>query len=95
MGRSQFGDPVTAGIEQEIRELYADEAAGMLRHAVSVAGNSETAQDAVQEAFLRFFIARTAGQRIQTQGPGCSACCATTYWIRKSPPPGTRAALKR
>ncbi len=65
MDRSQFGDPVTAGIEQEIRELYAKEAAGMLRHAVSVAGNSETAQDAVQEAFLRFFVARTGGQRIR------------------------------
>ena len=65
MDRSQFGGPLAAGIEQEIRDLHAKEAAGLLRHAASVAGNSETAQDAVQEAFLRFFIARTAGQEIR------------------------------
>jgi RNA polymerase sigma-70 factor (ECF subfamily) len=65
MDRSRSGGPVTAGIEQEIRDLYSLEAAVMLRHAVNVAGNCETAQDAVQEAFLRFFIARTAGQEIR------------------------------
>jgi RNA polymerase sigma factor (sigma-70 family) len=64
MDRSQFGPPA-AGIEQEIRDLYAREAAGMLRHAVSVAGNNETGQDAVQEAFLRLFVARSAGQDIR------------------------------
>jgi RNA polymerase sigma-70 factor (ECF subfamily) len=55
-----------AGIEREIRDLYAKEAAGMLRHGVNVAGDMETAQDAVQEAFLRFFVARTAGQTIRS-----------------------------
>src|SRR5271157_4489563 len=65
MNRSQFGGPLPAGIEREIGDLYAREAAGMLRYGLSVARNSETAQDAVQEAFLRFFIARTAGQEIR------------------------------
>jgi RNA polymerase sigma factor (sigma-70 family) len=65
MDRNQLGGPLAAGIEQEIRDLYATEAAGLLRHAASAAGNVETAQDAVQEAFLRFFIARTAGQEIR------------------------------
>jgi RNA polymerase sigma-70 factor (ECF subfamily) len=37
----------------------------MLRYAARVARNQEAAQDAVQEAFLRFFIARTAGQQIR------------------------------
>jgi RNA polymerase sigma factor (sigma-70 family) len=66
MDRNRFGGPLAAGIEQEIRDLYAQEAAGLLRHAAGVAGNRETAQDAVQEAFLRFFIARTAGQDIRS-----------------------------
>jgi RNA polymerase sigma-70 factor (ECF subfamily) len=37
----------------------------MLRYAARVVRNHEAAQDAVQEAFLRFFIARTAGQQIR------------------------------
>jgi len=65
MDRNQLGSPLAADIEQEIRDLYATEAAGLLRHAASAAGNGEAAQDAVQEAFLRFFIARTAGQEIR------------------------------
>jgi len=65
MNRSQFGGPLPAGIEREIGDLYATEAAGMLRYALSVAGNNETAQDGVQEAFLRFFVVRTAGQEIR------------------------------
>ena len=65
MDRNQLASPLAAGIEQEIRDLYATEAAGLLRHAASAAGNGEAAQDAVQEAFLRFFVARTAGQEIR------------------------------
>jgi RNA polymerase sigma-70 factor, ECF subfamily len=64
MIRSQFGGPLAAGIEREIGDLYAREAAGLLRYALSVAGDKESAQDAVQEAFLRFFVVRTAGQQI-------------------------------
>jgi RNA polymerase sigma-70 factor (ECF subfamily) len=55
---------LTAGIEQEIRSLYETHALGMLRYALTVSGNREAARDAVQEVFLRFFVARVAGQQI-------------------------------
>ena len=66
MDRSKGGASLTVGIEQEIASLYELEAPGMLRYAVKVAGNQATAQDALQEAFFRFFIARSAGQLIQS-----------------------------
>jgi RNA polymerase sigma-70 factor (ECF subfamily) len=65
MERGESLDPVPSGIEEEIRSLYETDASGMLRYALSVAGNVEAAQDAVQEVFLRFFVARTAGQQIR------------------------------
>jgi RNA polymerase sigma-70 factor (ECF subfamily) len=65
MDRNQLGGPLAAGIEQEIRDLYATEASALLRHAAALARNGDAAQDAVQEAFLRFFVARTAGQEIR------------------------------
>ncbi len=65
MDRSRFSGPLTPRVEQEVRDLYLSEAAGLLRLAVSVSGSTEAAQDAVQEAFLRFFVARTAGQDIR------------------------------
>ena len=66
MDRSNGCASLTAGIEQEIAILYELEAPGMLRYAVKIAGNRATAQDALQEAFFRFFIARSAGQTIQS-----------------------------
>jgi RNA polymerase sigma-70 factor (ECF subfamily) len=53
-------------MEQEIVRLYESEARGMLSYAASIAGNLHTAQDAVQETFIRFFIARSAGQDFQS-----------------------------
>lgn len=64
MERDHSGEPPVGGIE-EICALYETEAASLLRYAVRVAGNHAAAQDAVQEAFLRLFIARSAGQRIR------------------------------
>ena len=66
MDRSNGCASLTAGIEQEIAGLYELEAPGMLRYAAKIAGNRATAQDALQEAFFRFFIARSAGQPIQS-----------------------------
>src|SRR3954466_15742639 len=61
------GDPqLKAGIEQEIADLYEKEAGGILRYAGTLAHNDETAHDAVQEAFLRFFLCRSAGQEIRS-----------------------------
>jgi RNA polymerase sigma-70 factor (ECF subfamily) len=57
--------PLTPGIEHEIRGIYQQDAAGMLRYAMSLAGSRQAAQDAVQEAFLRFFIVRSGGQEIR------------------------------
>ena len=66
MDRYPGGPPVKAGIEQEIADLYEKEAGGILRYAGALARNQETAHDAVQEAFLRFFLCRSAGQDIRS-----------------------------
>ena len=58
--------PITAGIEQEVADLYEGEAGGMLRYAAAIAGNRDMARDAVQEAFFRFFLCRSAGQQIRS-----------------------------
>ena len=66
MERGPGSPPLTAGIEQEIVDLYERESSGILRYAGVVAGNQETAHDALQEAFFRFFLCRTAGQQIRS-----------------------------
>ena len=60
------GNPRAAGIEQEIVDLYEREAGGLLRYAGALADNRETAHDALQETFLRFFLCRSAGQQIRS-----------------------------
>jgi RNA polymerase sigma factor (sigma-70 family) len=66
MDRSPGSPPLTAGIEQEIVDLYEREAVGILRYAGAVADNRETAHDALQEAFFRYFLCRSAGQQIRS-----------------------------
>jgi RNA polymerase sigma factor (sigma-70 family) len=66
MDRSPGSPPLTAGIEREIVDLYAREAGGLLRYAGALADNPETAHDALQEAFFRFFLCRSAGQPIRS-----------------------------
>ncbi len=58
--------PPIAGIEQEIVDLYEKEAGGILRYARALADNREMAHDALQEAFFRFFLCRSAGQQIRS-----------------------------
>ncbi|HEY9141188.1 MAG TPA: sigma-70 family RNA polymerase sigma factor [Bryobacteraceae bacterium] len=60
------GSPLTTGIEQEIVDLYEREAGGILRYAGVLADNREMAHDALQEAFFRFFLCRSAGQHIRS-----------------------------
>jgi RNA polymerase sigma factor (sigma-70 family) len=64
--RSPVSQPPTAGIEQEIAEIYEREAGGILRYAHALAMDRETAHDALQEAFFRFFLCRSAGQPIRS-----------------------------
>ncbi|MCX6632806.1 MAG: RNA polymerase sigma factor [Candidatus Solibacter sp.] len=66
MDRSSGSPALTAGIEQEIVDLYEREAGCILRYAGALAGNQETAQDALQEAFFRFFLCRSADQQIRS-----------------------------
>ncbi|MGB9455693.1 MAG: sigma-70 family RNA polymerase sigma factor [Bryobacteraceae bacterium] len=60
------GSPLATGIEQEIVDLYEREAGGILRYAAVLADNREMAHDALQEAFFRFFLCRSAGQHIRS-----------------------------
>jgi RNA polymerase sigma-70 factor (ECF subfamily) len=50
-----------AAVTAELSELYLEHAASLLRYATSYAGNQETARDAVQDCFLRYFELRCAG----------------------------------
>ena len=43
--------------------LYTQHAAGLLRYASSIINDAGSAQDALQEIFLRYFVARSEGQK--------------------------------
>jgi len=66
MDRSPCSPPPTAGVEREIAELYQREASAILHYAWALAGDQGTADDALQEAFFRFFLCRSAGQAIRS-----------------------------
>jgi RNA polymerase sigma-70 factor (ECF subfamily) len=51
-------------IQAEVVELYHEHSASLLKYAVSVVRNQEEARDAVQEAYLRYFIQRRCGRQI-------------------------------
>lgn len=52
-------------IEREIAEIHRGCAAGLLRYGADLAGDRPAGQDAVQEAFLRYFTVRSEGQAIR------------------------------
>ena len=56
-------------LELEVAQAYEEYATGLLRYAMVTTRNREAAQDAVQEVFLRYFVARCRGQIIQTVKP--------------------------
>jgi hypothetical protein len=66
MDRGTISPAPGAGIEREIAELYEREAGAILRYAWGLARDQETAHDALQEAFFRFFLCRSAGQQIRS-----------------------------
>ena len=51
--------------ESEVIDLYQQNAAGLVRFAEGLVRDREMAQDALQEVFLRYFVARNSGQEIQ------------------------------
>ena len=53
-------------LQREVCILYEDHGAALLRYASSIAINPESARDAVQEAFLRYYASRSAGSVIET-----------------------------
>jgi len=66
MDRNLCGPPPTPDIEWEIVELFKREAAGICRYARGLGMDQGTADDALQEAFFRFFLCRSAGQEIRS-----------------------------
>ncbi|HEX3748532.1 MAG TPA: RNA polymerase sigma factor [Bryobacteraceae bacterium] len=66
MDCSPENPPAATEIQQEIALLYAREAAGVLRYACALARDRETAHDALQEAFFRYFLCRSAGQGVRS-----------------------------
>jgi len=57
--------PVSAEIEAEIIHLINKYAGELTRYAAAMAHERTLAQDEVQEAFFRYFIARSGGQQIR------------------------------
>src|SRR5947207_314348 len=55
---------VGEGVEGEVVLLYQQHAAALLRYACCQSGSQETAQEGLQEAFLRFFVERRYGRQI-------------------------------
>jgi RNA polymerase sigma-70 factor (ECF subfamily) len=56
--------PPEDDLELAVVHAYEEHATGLFRYAVVLVRHREAAQDAVQEVFLRYFIARSQGQRI-------------------------------
>jgi RNA polymerase sigma-70 factor (ECF subfamily) len=61
--RSAAAVPLEA-IESEVVAKYEEHAAALLRYASVFTGDRETARDALQEAFLRYFILRCEGREV-------------------------------
>jgi RNA polymerase sigma-70 factor (ECF subfamily) len=66
-----FSQPATTtaaplnSVESEVIDLYQHNASGLFRFAEALVRDREMAQDALQEVFLRYFVARSSGQEIQ------------------------------
>jgi RNA polymerase sigma-70 factor (ECF subfamily) len=51
-------------VKEQVVRLYKENGGGLLRYASAFVEGKETAQDALQEVFLRFFVLRMGGLRI-------------------------------
>lgn len=56
--------PLESVIERELVRLYEEHASVLSRYAASFAQNADSARDAVQEVFMRYFIERRYGRQI-------------------------------
>jgi len=69
MNRVSEAVSVAAGLEGEVASLYERDAASVHRYATALAGDCDSARDAVQEAFFRYFLVRSGGQQIRSPKP--------------------------
>jgi RNA polymerase sigma-70 factor, ECF subfamily len=58
--------PDSDKLEWQVAQAYQEHAASLFRYAVVVVRHRESAQDAVQEVFLRYFIALSEGQSFKS-----------------------------
>jgi RNA polymerase sigma-70 factor (ECF subfamily) len=65
MPGSTLPTPLREDLEREVAHLYEQHATSMLRFAWRQSGRQETAQEGLQEAFLRYFVERTYGHEIR------------------------------
>jgi RNA polymerase sigma-70 factor (ECF subfamily) len=54
-----------SSVEGRVIDLYEQNASGLFRFAEALVRDREMAQDALQEVFLRYFVALSSGQEIQ------------------------------
>jgi RNA polymerase sigma-70 factor (ECF subfamily) len=60
---SRNPEKVRTALEEEIAHLYAATSESLLRYATLLAANDGLAQEAVQEAFLQYYVARLRGDQ--------------------------------
>ena len=54
-----------AALEAEFDQLYEEYASSLVRYAISYCGDPDSARDAVQDCFLRYFEMRRAGSNVE------------------------------
>ena len=57
--------PLQKQLEQELVRLYREHASELSRYAVSFSQRQDSAREAVQEIFLRYFVERRYGRQIE------------------------------
>ena len=63
--KAALATPSLDPVESEVIDLYQENASGLFRFGEALVRDREMAQDALQEVFLRYFVARSSGQEIQ------------------------------
>jgi RNA polymerase sigma-70 factor, ECF subfamily len=66
--RSAAAEPAGSLIEKEVVGLYRDNCGGLSRYALTICLDRQLSEDAIQETFLRYFLARKEGQVFRNPG---------------------------